>query len=69
MSNRVEPKMYKGVKTSDLKKFMDKQRKLEIPIEMQMNKEELEHLHNCIHYTHTVLKDEAEKRIEEGVPQ
>lgn len=38
----------------------------EVPVEQQMSKEEYMKLCNNIRYTHSIMKDEAERRINEG---
>jgi hypothetical protein len=40
-----------------------------LSVEETHTPEQLKHLHACIHYTHTIMGEEAQRRIEAGLPE
>lgn len=41
----------------------------EYSVEEMHTPEQLKHLHACIHYTHTIMAEEAQRRVEAGLPE
>jgi hypothetical protein len=51
------------ISKKELGKFIDKQKILEVPVEERLSKEQLHKLWNDIHFTHQVMKEEADRRL------
>jgi len=52
------------ISRKELSKHIDRLKVLEVPVEQRMSKEELERLHNNIHFTHQLFsREELDRRI------